>query len=688
MATYWVGATGSDANTGLSYAQRKLTWTAVMALATAKGDVVNVASTDGALTIASTESVTLSNRNGGTSFSDPGLTIQGVNSSGVATQTELRFSDNTTAQNMLAISNAGATDPAYIIVQGLYVNWAAMTVTTHNKNFIVRSNGSTDNNIRVQCNKFEMALSQGGTAISDHALLIADGGRLGEVRYNYFHNCDDGGGSQLMRFHHRGQVEVHHNVLVLNAATAFSGIWASFGNNDGNSTDHRFYNNTVYVKSTATGVPYIWASLDSTGSTGGNADKQCHSNVIGHFPAALNARYMQGFAGVASTTYDRVIGYTLFSVPNGNSWDAAGPYQVPWDPDDSDSPEGTSRWATDVLTTSDVFFDKATPWSWANINGSGYSMTLAGDLRIADTSNWRTMALDGGVPGAIEDSVAAGPDLTIDLAHSADYIVGGIGVFTIVVSNIGDTTATATLTVTDTLPTGLTYRGSSGSGWVVLHAGQVITATYAGDLLAGGVTTTLIVTVNVASTAIPSVTNSASVTSTDDVPGGEDDDLILVSPAPVILGNNLLLSEANPARPDFHAALHLQRNTALDWQLPAAQDDTVKITRAWNARVELAAGAGPVDLPMIIQPGHLMLQTDQDLLVYVNSTTQLIRGGGCLLITEATLTTFQVTNQSAFKTANITYFGAGSEPIGEGGVPDDGGTGSGGGDRGGDDELD
>jgi len=626
--------------------------------------VVNVAAGDGALTVLNADAYTLVNRNAGTSESDPGLTIQGTDSAGDPALAELRFQDNTTASNMLTISNSGATDPAYIILQGLYVNWAAMASTVHSKNFVVRSNGSTDNHVIIQACKFVQAQHQGGQIAKDHVLLIADGGYSFEVRYNYIVNMDANGSSSFMvSLHHRGQGDVHHNVVVQNGAYAPGDKFMSLGSNDGNTTDHRQYNNTFIMYSTATGTFEAWNSVDTTGSTGGNATKHLHSNVHADFRASGTAKYARGSTGLASTTYDRTIGYTLFCNPNSLAYANFGPYEMPWDPDNQDTPEGTSIWATDVSTTSDVFMDKATPWPWTNINGTGYTLTLAGDFRIKNTANWRTMALGGGVPGAIQDAVAAGPDLSIDKAHlGGNFQVGETGQFSFTVRNVGDTTATGTITLTDTLPAGLSYVGASGPGWVVSVANNhTITATWAGDVVAGDVTLPLIVDVAVAEAARPSATNTVQVSSAD-AGTATDIDIVSVDAAAstFVPGNpvSTLISEAAPGFPVISASLHIRRNLELEIRQDSVGEDT-GLGRLFSGLVDLPAGATDVELPMILEPTFLMLETDQNLVIQINSITFTLLAGGCIALTEAAqINTFAVTNQSAFKVAHLQYCGA------------------------------
>ena len=56
------------------------------------------------------------------------------------------------------------------------------------------------------------------------------------------------------------------------------------------------------------------------------------------------------------------------------------------------------------------------------------------------------------------------PDLTISKTHSGNFAAGGTGSYAITVSNGGTAATAGTVTVTDTLPTGLTATGISGVG--------------------------------------------------------------------------------------------------------------------------------------------------------------------------------------------------------------------------------
>src|SRR6185295_17672311 len=58
------------------------------------------------------------------------------------------------------------------------------------------------------------------------------------------------------------------------------------------------------------------------------------------------------------------------------------------------------------------------------------------------------------------------PDLTISKNHSGNFVQGQTGAtYTITVTNSGGSSTSGTVSVTDTLPAGLTATGMAGTGW-------------------------------------------------------------------------------------------------------------------------------------------------------------------------------------------------------------------------------
>jgi uncharacterized repeat protein (TIGR01451 family) len=102
------------------------------------------------------------------------------------------------------------------------------------------------------------------------------------------------------------------------------------------------------------------------------------------------------------------------------------------------------------------------------------------------------------------------PSLPITKTHTGNFTQGQIGAtYTIVVSNSGPGSTNGTVTVTDTIPAGLTATSIAGTGWAcTAPAGP---CKRSDPLTAGNSYPPIAVTVNVAANAPSTVTNSATV---------------------------------------------------------------------------------------------------------------------------------------------------------------------------------
>lgn len=119
------------------------------------------------------------------------------------------------------------------------------------------------------------------------------------------------------------------------------------------------------------------------------------------------------------------------------------------------------------------------------------------------------------------------PDLTIQKTAdnnfegtgvATDFLCGNLGIFNIVVSNIGDGPTTGPITVIDELPEGLTYRDFSGEGWTCEAVGQTVTCVRNAPLSHEVPFTTQVrIGVWVEEEAFPSVQNDVSVSTPGEV---------------------------------------------------------------------------------------------------------------------------------------------------------------------------
>jgi uncharacterized repeat protein (TIGR01451 family) len=110
----------------------------------------------------------------------------------------------------------------------------------------------------------------------------------------------------------------------------------------------------------------------------------------------------------------------------------------------------------------------------------------------------------------VANSAPQGPHLTITKSHTGNFIRGQTGAtYTITVTNAGTDATIGTVTVTDTLPTGLTVTGLVGTGWGC--APTTLTCTRVDALAAAASYPVITLTVTVASDAPISVVNTATV---------------------------------------------------------------------------------------------------------------------------------------------------------------------------------
>ena len=123
-------------------------------------------------------------------------------------------------------------------------------------------------------------------------------------------------------------------------------------------------------------------------------------------------------------------------------------------------------------------------------------------------------------------AVVASADLRITKTHPGLLlpVAGQPFNWTVAVTNFGPSVSRAPITVTDDLPTGVSFRSATGTGWACSASGQLVTCTSAGDLSLGEVAPAITVAADVAASTTGSVSNTAHVTGTtpDPTPGNND----------------------------------------------------------------------------------------------------------------------------------------------------------------------
>jgi uncharacterized repeat protein (TIGR01451 family) len=161
--------------------------------------------------------------------------------------------------------------------------------------------------------------------------------------------------------------------------------------------------------------------------------------------------------------------------------------------------------------------------------GAGYPpLTLTVDVTAASpTTVTNTATVSGGNDSNTNNNTALdttiiGPrppsDLSISSFHGSSFIQGQTGVYTITVGNFFGQAATfGQVTVTDTLPAGLTGASISGTGWSCSAPTAVpLTCTRSDVLLVTGTYPQITLTVNVAANASSPLTNTATVSGGND----------------------------------------------------------------------------------------------------------------------------------------------------------------------------
>ncbi|MDD4929945.1 MAG: hypothetical protein PHP85_11760 [Gallionella sp.] len=113
-------------------------------------------------------------------------------------------------------------------------------------------------------------------------------------------------------------------------------------------------------------------------------------------------------------------------------------------------------------------------------------------------------------------STVGSTDLGMSMTSSGTFSPGNYVSYTMTVTNLGPNDDPGPVTITDTLPAGLTYAGGS-AGWTCSAAGQTVTCIQTG-ILAVGASTSLTVTATVDATASAGV-----ITNTAYVGGGAND---------------------------------------------------------------------------------------------------------------------------------------------------------------------
>jgi uncharacterized repeat protein (TIGR01451 family) len=146
---------------------------------------------------------------------------------------------------------------------------------------------------------------------------------------------------------------------------------------------------------------------------------------------------------------------------------------------------------------------------YASDTGSATSLVY----RLSTTTGAGTLVGNSGAALADLAGMPKFANLSIVKTAPGGFGVGQNATYSLSVNNGGPQSASGPITVRDTLPGGLTYVSASG-GWACSAAGSVVTCTMAGPVANGVTLPAITLTVAVGASAAPSVTNTATVSST------------------------------------------------------------------------------------------------------------------------------------------------------------------------------
>ena len=151
-------------------------------------------------------------------------------------------------------------------------------------------------------------------------------------------------------------------------------------------------------------------------------------------------------------------------------------------------------------------------WAYVTFTLSGQFATTPVNLNTCESLDGQLMPLPtscSATPGIITEIGGAPPVLTITKMHSGNFMAGQMGApYSVTVGNTGTSSTSGAVTVTETVPSGLTLVSMAGTGWTCPAGGT--TCTRSDSLAAGASYPPIAVAVNVAATATTPQINAVS----------------------------------------------------------------------------------------------------------------------------------------------------------------------------------
>lgn len=139
---------------------------------------------------------------------------------------------------------------------------------------------------------------------------------------------------------------------------------------------------------------------------------------------------------------------------------------------------------------------------------------LDGNPRVVDGNGDGQARIDIGACEYVGEA-SVSPDLKLTMIHSGSFAIATEGNYLLTIFNAGSAATTGPISLTDTLPAGLSYISGSGAGWTCAANGQSVTCTRTAALAVHAYSSVTL-TVGVSAEAAPGVTNAAAVTTAGD----------------------------------------------------------------------------------------------------------------------------------------------------------------------------
>ncbi len=292
---------------------------------------------------------------------------------------------------------------------------------------------------------------------------------------------------------------------------------------------------------------YVGVGPDVSGSTEGTLTKTCvlqATRVVGNNPTTSTPCIVTGptYTGVDDDGDGRIDEEAIDGIDN----DGDGLIDEDVVTVSGSNPARRIQYVWAVLFNSSEVGDSNKKWAlyWKAHLAIGASNFSGASLHT------NTSASGSQDVPIVEIGTAQSANLSITKTDSPDPVLMGQNLtYTITVTNNGPANATG-VTVTDTLPAGVSYVSASGTGWTCSQASGVVTCTRSSLANGASATITIVVTANTAGT----ITNTASVTANQSDPNTSNNtssastlvtqlaNLSITktdSPDPVLAGQNL-----------------------------------------------------------------------------------------------------------------------------------------------------